>query len=118
MQTFGKYGWCGTCYSTIPGEPGFCKQHGTPDNKTTNTIKASEDVKPVRNPNEFSRPTPNENWGFCSENCLKLGHNNGYSEVNSRYTNSYTIVKLYNDITITMNIELIFWIGFPLLGTK
>ena len=82
METVGQFGWCGTCYSTVPGEPGFCKQYGIPDNTTTKPIKDPDVVTPGRNPKEFSRPTPNENWGFCSENCLKLGHNNGYSEVN------------------------------------
>ena len=104
METVGQFGWCGTCYSTVPGEPGFCKQYGIPDNTTTKPIKDSDVVTPGRNPKEFSRPTPNENWGFCSENCLKLGHNNGYSEVNSRYANSYIIVKLKHFLFIYLYI--------------
>ena len=89
-DTVGPFGWCGTCYSDTEGKAGFCKHHDTIDN-ATNAGKYSEDQKRTENPDEFSRPTSRVNWGFCSENCLKLSHNQGYSEVNCHKIRAYLI---------------------------
>ena len=76
----GKFGWCGTCYTDKPGKAGYCQHHNMAVN-AINESKASADQESLHNPDEFSRPTASENWGFCSENCLKLSYNSGYSEV-------------------------------------
>ena len=80
----GYFGWCGTCYSSKPGTPGYCKQHGVL-NHITNTTTDLEELENleafVSDPDTFSRPTINENWGYCSEGCSKHDHNQGYSEV-------------------------------------
>ena len=79
-DTVGQFGWCGTCYSDKPGKAGFCNHHDMIDS-ATNVSKYLEDEKPTETPDEFSQPSASENWGFCSENCLKLSHSQGYSEV-------------------------------------
>ena len=76
----GQFGWCGTCYGDEPGKPGYCKPHVktedlTSENETLDNAASSHNSK------EFSRPTGNENWGFCSENCFKLDQSLGHSEV-------------------------------------
>ena len=82
-DTVGAFGWCGTCYSYEARKPGYCKHFNVEPMSNTSTdgnsrIKSSS---AGLNPEEFSRPEANENWGFCSENCLKLNNNQGYSEV-------------------------------------
>ena len=79
-STVGKFGWCGTCHSNEPGKPGFCKHLANTENEINTTMTAGN-TNLTENQNEFSQPNAKENWGFCSENCLKLNENEGHSEV-------------------------------------
>lgn len=54
-------GWCGTCYGGIgefmePGQEGFCDFFGDTETK---------------NEGEMSKPTYDQNWGWCRPTCLK-----------------------------------------------
>ena len=80
-----RFGWCGTCNDNASESNGHCK-HYESFRLLTNNMTDQEELdylKEVvkRNNQSFSNPSINENWGFCSENCLNLNVQQEFSEV-------------------------------------
>ncbi|CAB4059579.1 unnamed protein product [Lepeophtheirus salmonis] len=75
-----EYGWCATCVNdAVEGEPGFC---GPIKNK-----KRKERRK------NYGRPSFDQNWGWCSKNCMRRNSRNDRTNI-LQETRLYWILTL------------------------
>nr|XP_040581182.1 uncharacterized protein LOC121129525 isoform X2 [Lepeophtheirus salmonis] len=92
-----EYGWCATCVNdAVEGEPGFC---GPIKNK-----KRKERRK------NYGRPSFDQNWGWCSKNCMRRNSRNDRTNI-LQETRLYVMSnklceKAGKDMKVDTNVEI------------